>query len=236
MLTGIKKLIARSFGFNWPSDGNAFDAAGHGDRWPLSSQIWSPVSQSSPPRSRSATRADWLANNSPTAAAYLAMLDRQPCRAQARRSAAKHPDEATRRSLEKSWARFATRCDAEGTGDLAGFLTKAVRNWVITGESFVQMPIVDRRLKLRLINTEQVWRPLTRMQPNGNRIFPASRSTRAAKRSPIGRSSVQMDLPWAVYPLPERIGVDDMLHVFSSGFPRRGARLVVLHADRGAAA
>ena len=200
MLARVTNFLKRTFGLTGRR-GHVFDAAGHGDRWPLSSQIWSPVSQSLAAAQPISTRADWLANNSPTAAAYLqCWIDNLVATGPTVRS--QHPDEATRRVLEKSWNRFAMRCDAEGVGDLTGFLAKVTRNWVITGESFVQMPIVERRLKLRLINTEQVWRPLTRVQPNGHRIFSGIEVDEAGKALAYWTLRVQMDLPWAVFPLP----------------------------------
>lgn len=204
--------------FNWPDAGNVFDAAGHGDRWPLSSQIWNPVSQSLASAQPISTRASWLGENSPTGAAYVqCQIDNLVSTGPMVRS--NHSDEATRRLLEKSFGRFACNCDAEGVGDLTSFLTKAVRNWVITGESFVQLPIVDRRLKLRLINSEQVWRPLTRIQPNGNRIFSGVEVDEGGKPLAYWTLRTQMDLPWAVYPLPERIAAEDMCHLFIPSFP-----------------
>ena len=214
----VTKLLRRMFGINWPDSGHPFDASGHGDRWPLSSQIWSPVSQSLAAAQPIATRADWLANNSPTASAYCqTWIDNLVATGPTIRS--QHPAEATRRTLEKSWGRFAGKCDAEGPGDLAGFLGKVVRNWVITGEFFVQMPIVDRRLRLRLINTEQVWRPLTQVRPDGHRVFSGVEVDDGGKAVAYWTLKVQPDLPWAVFPLPERILADDMMHVYVPGWP-----------------
>ena len=130
-----------------------------------------------------------------------------------------HPDEAMRKLLEQRWGLFASRCDGEGIGTLVGFLSKAVRNWVIAGEFFTHLIIEDRQLKLRLINSEQVWRPYTLILPQGNRIFSGVEVSESGKRLAYWTLKVQMDLPWAVYPLPERISVDDMLHLFIPGHP-----------------
>ena len=46
-----------------------------------------------------------------------------------------------------------------------------MRNLVATGESFVQMPIVDRRLKLKLFASEQVDTNWTRQIEDGRAIF-----------------------------------------------------------------
>ena len=213
------KAFRRSFdNFGWPNSGNVFDAAGHGDRWPRSSQIWSPVSQSLAAAGPISTRADWLANNSPTAASFVEVwVDNLVSTGPTVRSG--HPDEAMRKLLEVRWQQFAARCDGEGTGTLVGFLSKAVRNWVITGESFTHLIIEDRQLKLRLINSEQVWRPYTLIMPNGNRIFSGVEVSETGKRLAYWTLKVQMDLPWAVYPLPERISADDMLHLFIPQFP-----------------
>ncbi len=217
MANRITKLIKRMFS-SWPDSGSSFDASGHGDRWPRSSQLWSPVSQSLAAAGPISTRADWLANNSPTAASYVDVnVNNLVSTGPTVRSG--HPDEATRRLLEQRWQQFAARCDAEGIGTLVGYLSKAVRNWVITGESFTHMVIEDRQLRLRLLNTEQVWRPYTRVLPNARRIFSGVEVSESGKRLAYHTIPVQMDLPWAVYPLPERISADDMLHMFIPQFP-----------------
>jgi lambda family phage portal protein len=200
--------------------GNAsgFDAAGHGDRWPRSSLIWSPVSQSLAAAGPVARRADWLANNSPTAASFVeAWVNNLVSTGPTVRAG--HPDEAVRRMLEAAWSRWSARCDAEGNGDLAGYLTKLVRNLVITGDSFSHLVIVDRRLRLKLLNTEQVWRPLTRVLPDGRRIFSGVEVDQGGRRVGYWTLPFQMDLPWAIFPLPERISADDLLHAFLPQFP-----------------
>jgi lambda family phage portal protein len=216
--TRLAKILKRSFGLNWPDAGNVFDSAGHGDRWPRSSQIWSPVSQSLAAAQPISTRAAWLAENSPTGASFVnCYTDNLVATGPTVRS--QHPDEATRRVLEKRWNTFARNCDGEGIGDLVSFLAKVVRNWVISGESFVHLLIEDRRLKLRLINTEQCWRPLTRIMPNGNRIFSGVEISNSGKPLFYWCLKTQMDMPWAVYPLPDPISVDDMCHLFVPAFP-----------------
>ena len=46
-----------------------------------------------------------------------------------------------------------------------------MRNLVATGESFVQLPIVDQRLKLKLIASEQCDTNWTRQIEDGRAIF-----------------------------------------------------------------
>ena len=51
--------------------GAGFDASGRGDRWPLGTMIYSPVSQSLAAASRIVPRAEWLVANSPSAASFV---------------------------------------------------------------------------------------------------------------------------------------------------------------------
>jgi lambda family phage portal protein len=206
--TRIVKLLRRSFGF---------DASGGGDRWPLSSQLWSPVSQALAAAGPISHRADWLAANSPSAASYVecwqSSLGTEPL---ARSS---HPDQSMRKLIETSWRRFSTRCDAEGAGDLVGFLVKAIRTLVISGEAFVLMQVRDGRLKLRLISTEQVARAWTRVLENGNRVFAGVEVDGAGCVVGFWIYPQQLDLPWASSMMPERIDAADVLHIFKQNFP-----------------
>lgn len=228
-----QRIYRRIFNSNWPGGGGAFDASGHGDRWPVSSQIWSPVSQSLAAAGPISTRADWLVNNSPTAAAFI------ECWVSSLGSTGPtvrcgHPDPEKRAAIEKAWNRFAKRCDAEGRGDLTGFLAKLIRCLVITGDGFCHMVTREGRLELRLISTEQVWRPYTRVLPDGRRIFSGVEVDETGRRIAYWVIRQQMDLPWATYPLPDRISADDLLHVFVPSFPGsvRGISWMVAIATR----
>jgi lambda family phage portal protein len=220
-----QKMLRRTFGF---------DASGGGDRWPVSSQLWSPVSQSLAAAGPISTRADWLVNNSPTGAAFV------ECWVSSLGSTGPtvrcgHPDPEKRAAIEKAWNRFAKRCDAEGTGDLTGYLAKAIRILVISGDAFTHMVVgADHQLKLRLFSTEQVWRPYTRVMPDGRRIFSGVEVDETGRRIAYWVIRQQMDLPWAVYPLPDRISADDLLHVFTPSFPGsvRGISWLVAIATR----
>jgi lambda family phage portal protein len=204
-----QRLFRRTFGF---------DASGSGDRWPVSSQLWSPVSQGLAAAGPISIRAGWLVQNSPTAASLLeCWVDNLCPTAPTIRSG--HPDDEIRTKIEKAWNRFTKRCDAEGAGDLGGFLAKLVRTLVTTGDGFCHLITEDGRLQLRLISTEQVWRPYTQILPNGRRIFSGVELTEGGRHIAFWVLPQQPDLPWAVYPLPQRIDASDMTHVFVSPFP-----------------
>jgi len=205
----IGRLLRDFTDWGWPDSGSSFEASGNGDRWPWSSQIWSPVSQQLAAAGPISTRAGWLVENSPTAASLVQVwVDALVSTGPVVRSC--HPDAATRGILEKSWGEFARCPDGEGVGTLTGFLSKTVRNVVISGESFVHLIIEDRHLKLRLLQTEQVWRPYTQVRPDGNKIFSGVEVNASGKRVAYWVIAHQLDMPWAVAPLPERIGVDDL--------------------------
>lgn len=202
----------------WGGSGG-FDAAGRGDRWPRSSLIFSPASQLLSARLPISRRAAWLIANSPSAASYVqtwvtSLVSAAPV------ARSQHGDEATRKLLEKAWSRFCDQCDAEGVGDLTGFLTKVVRNLVSTGKSFVQMPIVDRRLKLKLLASEQIDTNWTKQIENGVAIFNGVEVDRNGKVQAFWVLPYQFDVPWVpqVYP-PERIDAADMLHAFDPPTP-----------------
>jgi lambda family phage portal protein len=209
IIATAQRMLRRTFGF---------DASGGGDRWPVSSQLWSPVSQSLAAAGPISTRADWLVNNSPTAASLVeCWISSLGSTGPTARSG--HPDPEKRVAIEKAWGRFTKRCDAEGAGDLTGYLAKAIRTLVISGDAFTHMVTRDGRLELRLISTEQVWRPYTRVLPDGRRIFSGVEVDETGRRIAYWVIAQQMDLPWAVYPLPERISADDLLHTFVPAFP-----------------
>ena len=231
MLAGLTKVLKRTFGFNSPDSGNVFDAAGHGDRWPLSSQLWSPVSQSLAAAQPISNRADWLANNCPTAAAYLACwIDNLVATGPTIRS--QHPDEATRRLLERYGVALPHAATAKAPAISSAFWPRRSAIGSSQASRFVHMPIEERRLKLRLINTEQVWRPLTRIQPNGNRIFSGIEVDEGGKAiaywtSPRANGFALGRVPAAGADRRRRHAAP--LH---PGLPRRGARLLILDADR----
>ena len=166
-----------------------------------------------------ARRAGWLIANSPSAASFVStwvtsLVSTGPI------ARSQHPDEATRKLLEKAWNRFADHADAEGRGDLTSFLTKAVRNLVASGESFVQMPIVDRRLKLKLIASEQCDTNWTKQIEDGRAIFSGVEVDANGRVVAFWILPYQFDLPWVpqTYP-PERISADDVCHVFDPPTP-----------------
>ncbi len=210
--------------YPWSSHGGwgslgGFDAAGRGDRWPRSSLIFSPASQQLGARLPIARRAGWLVQNSPSAASFVntwvtSLVSTGPI------ARSQHPDKATRKLLEKAWGRFADHADAEGRGDLTGFLTKVTRNLVATGESFVQMPIVERQLRLKLIATEQVDTNWTKQIEDGRAIFSGIEVDANGKVTAFWILPYQFDLPWVpqTYP-PRRINADDVCHVFDPPTP-----------------
>lgn len=197
----------------------SFDAVGAGDRWPTSSIMWSPVSESLAAAGPISKRADWLSNNSPTAASFVGCWETNLVGGIGPTVRSAHPDPDTARLLETRFALFAKRCDIEGPGDLASVLTKAVRCMVISGDAFLQMVIVDRSLKLKLLATDQVAREWTRVLPTGIRIFAGVEVDAHGHRQAYWVYPHQLDMPWASTLQPERIDASDLLHMFAAKFP-----------------
>ncbi len=213
----LARLFGRSPASPAPAKRRSFDAAGLGDRWTPSSFMGAPASQSLAAAGPVSMRAEWLANNSATAAAFVSLwVEHLVSTGPTLRAA--HPDPAMRRLLEKRWAAFCRSCDAEGNGDLAGILAKVARSLVIHGDAFVHMVIVDRRLKLKVVSAEQIARAWTRVLDSGNRVFSGVEVDDNGRRVAYWAYPHQLDLPWAFNPQPERVSADDMLHSFEAKF------------------
>lgn len=216
-MTLLARLFGRSKAAPAPAKRRSFDAAGQGDRWPSSSVMGAPNTQSLAAAGPVAMRAEWLAANSATAAAFVSLWTEHLVATGPNLRAA-HPDPAMRRLLEKKWNAFCRACDAEGYGDLAGVLAKVARSLVIHGEAFVQLVIVDRRLRLKVISAEQVARDWTRVLDGGNRVFSGVEVDANGRRVAYWIYPQPFDLPWSSAAQPERVSADDLLHCFEAKF------------------
>ncbi len=213
----LARLLGRPTATPAPAKRRNFDAAGAGDRWPASSVLGAPNTQALAAAGPMAMRAEWLASNSATAAAFVSLWTEHLVSIGPTLRAA-HPDPAMRRLLEKRWNAFMRASDAEGNGDLAGVLAKAARSLVIHGEAFLHMTIVDRRLRVKVISAEQVARDWTRTLDTGNRVFSGVEVDANGRRVAYWVHPQPLDLPWASTAQPERVSADDLLHVFEARF------------------
>lgn len=201
-----------------PPARRSYDAAGQSGRWPAASIMGAPVAQSLAAAGPMARRADWLVSNSATAASFLSVWVEHLVGVGPTLRAG-HPDPAARKLIEKLWYAFSRRCDAEGNGDLAGVLAKAARSLVTAGEAFIQLAIIDRQLRLRVISPEQVARDWTRTLDGGNRVFSGVEIDANGRRVAYWVYPEQSDFPFASTATPERVGADDLLHCFDAKFP-----------------
>ena len=130
-----------------------------------------------------------------------------------------------------NWAWY-KKADAEGLGDLAGFLNRVVASLVTAGESFIDMTTTDRgELRLRLYNPEQIDPALNQKLPGGE-IVAGIEIDAAGNRAAfhIRENPDLLLMPMALPPV--RIPATEILHVFEPPYPGsvRGRKSV--HACR----
>lgn len=129
-----------------------------------------------------------------------------------------HKNRATREKLNLAWEAATDTFDADNVTDLYGLQAVMVRRMVVDGESFGVMFIKDNRLKVRLIDPEQVDRSMTRDVAGGGRIVSGVEFNAAGDRVAyhIRRHNVlHASLSYEV----DRIDAADVLHLYRVDTP-----------------
>jgi lambda family phage portal protein len=200
-----------------------YDVAGGGIRWPLAASMWSPVNQALAARHPAATKAGYLTENSPTAAAIVNVFVTAVGGGEGVTARSAHPDQDQRAELEQLWNSWADVCDIEGIANLQVFLARVVRSLIVHGEGFTRL-IVDQgaNLRLALLAPEQIDASVTR--PSLGLTGDAPRITAGVETDAVGRRLAywvrsQPDTPWASVELPIRIDAADILHIFEPRHP-----------------
>jgi lambda family phage portal protein len=189
------------------------DMAGGSGRWPREAQLWAPTRQGLAARAIMSARAGYLGDNSPTGRSAVDQWT-EALIADGPSARSGHPDAGMRVAIEAAWLRFAADPDIEGAGaDLAEFLRRVARTVVTAGEGFVRLLIVEGRLKLQLLTTEQVDASINRELPNGGRIIAGIEVDANGTRVAYWIRPQAADLWLAMISPPVRIDAADICHV-----------------------
>jgi len=129
-----------------------------------------------------------------------------------------HPNEGARKRIDGAWGRFVRNCDADGRLDFAGLQSLIARRVVVDGECIILLLIRDGRLKLRVLDGEQL-SPITQQLPTpaGHRVVNGVEYTRDGVRCAFW----VFDFAPGQLPVmqPRRIAAADVLHIFRQDFP-----------------
>lgn len=216
----IKAAGAELFGRS-----GAIDAGGHGRGFPAGTTLPAPARAVHQRQRVAGQRAAWQVVNNPHAAAIVSawttnlVADGPSIRPQTQAA-------ELRRDLVERWGAWWSECDAEGVSDLGGWLTRAVRCLVVSGEAVAHLEAdpLTRALRLRLWQPEQLDATLHRELGGGARIVAGIELDAAGRRIAYHIKPTDDALfasPWT----PQRIPAADVLHAFDPLFPgqMRGA-------------
>ncbi|MGF1464124.1 MAG: phage portal protein [Maricaulaceae bacterium] len=190
---------------------SAIDAASQGKRWPTTTAVNATSVHAA--SALAARRGTHFAFNDPVAAriadAWCASLlgETGP------RPQLTEFDKALAAPLERGFARWARRAGVNDD-DLLSLAYQAVRSMVIEGEAFLHLTDLDGRLRLTLLDSNQVNRSLTRELASGGRIVQGVEFDAAGI---IAAYHVLPEPPASPFPqnlTAQRIDAADILHVF----------------------
>ena len=136
------------------------------------------------------------------------------------RAASGHPDADVRNAVQRVFARWAPRADADGTTDFYGLQAIAVRTMIVSGECFALLIPPPAGLRVRLIDPELIDASDARELGDGRRIVAgiefAADGTRLAYYLSRRRPT---DLFAGTYAAPMRVPATDMIHLFNPIIP-----------------
>lgn len=131
-----------------------------------------------------------------------------------------HADAAIRTKLNLQFEAWTDDADADGLSDWYGIQSLMVRRMVVDGEAFAALITDGDRLRIRLIDPDQVDPSLNRELGNGRRIVQGIEFDAAGRRVAYHVLPEKPGMPFAVLPLtPTRIDARDMIHLFRPDVP-----------------
>jgi len=210
--------LARIFAGTKPT-GRSYDAAGGGRRWrgfvDMPNQLASQIAARGPV----GKRARALVANNPLAASgadgWVSALIGTGIKPQST-----HPDESVRTILNAAFERWTDQADAEGLGDFYAMQALAARRMVIDGESFAALSHDDAgRLKVRLLDAEQIDPAAHRDFGNGTRIVAGIEFTATGRRIAYHVFRERPGLPLGTSLDTVRLLAEDVCHLFRPEVP-----------------
>lgn len=125
-----------------------------------------------------------------------------------------HPERDVRPVVQTAFNRWAIVCDLDERTDFHGLIAGAVRQMIVSGESFIQLVTTDEGLRLRLIAPEQVDIAQTSELSSGGRIIAGVEFDAQGRRVAYWVRPVDPTAVFEGYAPPVRVPASDMVHLF----------------------
>lgn len=197
----------------------AYDGAAGGRRWRGQAEMPVMLSAMHAARGPLARRARYLAGSNPLAAsgveAWVSALVGTGIKPQS-----SHPNQPVRSALNLSFENWTDDADADGLTDFYGLQAIMVRRMVVDGESFAVLGTSDDRLRIRLIDADQVDPSLNRELGDSRRIVQGVEFDAAGRRVAYHILPERPGMPFAHLPLnATRVLAEDVVHLFRPEVP-----------------
>lgn len=206
-------LLSRIFGKSEPAQARRFDGAAGGRRgWGMGTfgRI-NPETAAAGPALRS--RASYLALNNPWIANAVGNLTGalvgpgiQP--------SSKHPEAEIRKALNRYFADWCSRADAEGRTDFAGLQVAIAESMVKAGEALALISETADGPRLRVLPPELLDESKTVELSDGRAIFSGVELDATGRRSAYWVTPERPGQVWQTYAPSVRVEADSVLHVF----------------------
>lgn len=206
-------VLSRIFGKSEPARTRRFDGAAGGRRgWGMGTfgRI-NPETAAAGPALRS--RASYLAMNNPWIANAVGNLTGalvgpgiQP--------SSKHPEADTRKSLNRYFANWCSRADAEGRTDFAGLQVAIADSMVKAGEALALISETADGPRLRVLPPELLDETKTMELSAGRAIFSGVELDATGRRAAYWIIPERPGKVWQTYAPSVRVEADSVLHVF----------------------
>ncbi|MGP9814418.1 phage portal protein [Rhodopseudomonas sp. NSM] len=197
----------------------SYAGAGGGRRWRGQAEMPVMLSAMHAARGPLARRTRYLAGSNPLAAsgveAWVSGLVGTGIKPQSA-----HADPSVRSALNLSFENWTDEADADGLTDFYGLQAIMVRRMVIDGEAFAVLGTIDGRLRIRLVDPEQVDPSLNRELIDGSRIVQGVEFDAAGRRVAYHVLPERPGMPFAHLPLnATRVPADDVVHMLRPEVP-----------------
>lgn len=210
----LKRLIQKFSFFT-----RSYDGAGGGRRWRGHPDMPVTLSAMHAARGPLARRARYLAANNALAAsgveAWVSALVGTGIKPQS-----SHQNQSVRQALNLSFETWTDDADADGLTDFYGLQALMVRRMVIDGESFALLINTGGRLRVRLIDAEQVDPSLNRELTGGGRIVQGIEFDAHGQRVAYHILPERPGMPFGHLTLTaRRVPAEDVIHLFRPETP-----------------
>lgn len=206
-------VLSRIFGKSEPAQARRFDGAAGGRRgWGMGTfgRI-NPETAAAGPALRS--RAHYLVQNNPWLSNAVGNLTGALVGPGITPSS-KHPDAATRKALNRYFAEWCSRADAEGRTDFAGLQVAVANSMVVAGEAVVLISETADGPRLRVLPPELLDESKSVELSDGRAIFSGVELDATGRRAAYWIIPERPGKVWQSYAPSVRIEADSVLHVF----------------------